>query len=154
MAGVSAACSGVRLDAGVRAGRAGALGTMRSRTRWRCGRRQSCGCLPLIHDLADVVEDLAVVALGGEFPAAHAGGVDGCPPVVTVPIDCQQRTVDRETVGSVDSFLLGTIFTEAVSGRALTCSFIAITGDVYSQVTQGLQDEAAARVAAVVDGDA
>ena len=32
-------------------------------------------------------------------------------------------------------------------------SSIAITGDVYSHVTQGLQDEAAARVAAVVDGE-
>ena len=33
-------------------------------------------------------------------------------------------------------------------------SSIAITGDVYSHVTANLQDEAAARVAAVVDGDA
>lgn len=32
-------------------------------------------------------------------------------------------------------------------------SSIAITGDVYSHVTANLQDEAAARVAAVVDGD-
>ena len=31
-------------------------------------------------------------------------------------------------------------------------SSIAITGDVYAHVTPGMQDEAAARVAAVVDG--
>ncbi len=31
-------------------------------------------------------------------------------------------------------------------------SSIAITGDVYSHVTPGMQDEAAARVAAIVDG--
>lgn len=29
---------------------------------------------------------------------------------------------------------------------------IAITGDVYSHVTPGMQEEAAARVAAIVDG--